>query len=38
MTSIMLASTWLVPFYTKPISFSALDGANMAHCTQYSAK
>ena len=38
MTSIMLASTWLVPFYPKPVSFSALNGANIAHCAQRLAK
>ena len=38
MTSIMLASTWLVPLYTKPVSSSALDGANIAHGTQSSTK
>ena len=38
MTSIMLASTWLVPFYPKPVSFSALDRTNTAHCAQRPAK
>ena len=38
MTPIMLASTWVVPFYSKPISFSALDRTNVAHCALCSAK
>ena len=34
MTSIMFASTWLVPFYPKPVSFGALHGPHIEHCTQ----
>lgn len=38
MSSVMLPPNWVVPFYAEPVSLSALDGANITHCAQRSAK